>query len=204
MRDRGVSRKSAGGTWNVLVYATYVMFFPQLVAGPIERPAHLLHQFREYHHFDVERAAAGLKRIAWGLFKKAVIADRLALLVKDVFAEPSAFGGFYFTPRGSSLHVPDLLRFFGIFGYRRRVGATTWLPGFGGEFRFAFLRALDRRVLASLAHLAVQLDPRLRVYSVGRKPRTSLGKRRAELDDHVYSGAGCGTGPVGTSSCGER
>jgi D-alanyl-lipoteichoic acid acyltransferase DltB (MBOAT superfamily) len=80
---------------NPLIYATYVMFFPQLVAGPIERPQHLLHQFREHHHFDPVRAAAGLKRIAWGLFKKAVIADRLALIVKDVFDEPEHFGGFY-------------------------------------------------------------------------------------------------------------
>jgi alginate O-acetyltransferase complex protein AlgI len=80
---------------NPLVYATYVMFFPQLVAGPIERPEHLLHQFREHHNFDAQRAAAGMRRIAWGLFKKAVIADRLSVIVKDVFADPGAFGGFY-------------------------------------------------------------------------------------------------------------
>lgn len=82
---------------NPIVYATYVMFFPQLVAGPIERPQHLLHQFREHHTFDPVTATAGIKRIAWGLFKKAVIADRLALIVKDVFDAPAHFGGFYLT-----------------------------------------------------------------------------------------------------------
>lgn len=82
---------------NVFVYATYVMFFPQLVAGPIERPSHLLRQFREVHTFDVQQAGEGLKRIAWGLFKKAVIADRLAVIVKVVFAKPDAVNGFCLT-----------------------------------------------------------------------------------------------------------
>jgi D-alanyl-lipoteichoic acid acyltransferase DltB (MBOAT superfamily) len=82
---------------NFLVYASYVMFFPQLVAGPIERPQNLLHQFRERHSFDPARASAGIKRIAWGLFKKAVIADRLALVVGDVFDSPEKYGGVYLT-----------------------------------------------------------------------------------------------------------
>ncbi|MBV8896031.1 MAG: MBOAT family protein [Acidobacteriaceae bacterium] len=80
---------------NPIVYATYVMFFPQLVAGPIERPGHLLQQFREIHRFDAARIASGMKRIAFGLFKKAVIADRLALFVNQIFANPASFNGFY-------------------------------------------------------------------------------------------------------------
>src|ERR1700728_4861700 len=51
---------------NFIVYATYVMFFPQLVAGPIERPQNLLHQFREWHPFDSVRVTSGLKRMGWG------------------------------------------------------------------------------------------------------------------------------------------
>ena len=60
------------------VYALYVMFYPQLVAGPIERPQHLLPQFREVHRFDYARVVAGLQLMAWGLVKKIVVADRLA------------------------------------------------------------------------------------------------------------------------------
>src|SRR5438045_9549312 len=69
------------------------MFFPQLVAGPIERPQNLLGQFREIHNFDIAAVRSGLKRIAWGLFKKVVVADRLALYVNDVFARPQDCNG---------------------------------------------------------------------------------------------------------------
>ncbi len=82
---------------NFLTYATYVMFFPQLVAGPIERPQNLLHQFYEKHPFDYERVTSGLKRMAWGFFKKLVIADRLALYVNDVYAAPQNFTGLQLT-----------------------------------------------------------------------------------------------------------
>ena len=78
---------------NFLVYATYVMFFPQLVAGPIERPQNLLHQFRVHHVYDHARVTSGLRRMAWGFFKKLVIADRLALYVNDVYADPQAHSG---------------------------------------------------------------------------------------------------------------
>ncbi len=76
-----------------MTYALYVMFFPQLVAGPIERPQHLLHQFKEVHAFDAERLYGGLRLILWGLFKKVVVADRLAPIVDTVFDDPSRFGG---------------------------------------------------------------------------------------------------------------
>jgi D-alanyl-lipoteichoic acid acyltransferase DltB (MBOAT superfamily) len=73
------------------------MFFPQMVAGPIERPQHLLGQFREHHAFDYERMTSGLKRMAWGFFKKLVIADRLALYVNDVYGAPQNFTGLQLT-----------------------------------------------------------------------------------------------------------
>lgn len=82
---------------NFLTYSTYVMFFPQLVAGPIERPQNLLHQFREVHPFDYDRVTSGLKRMAWGFFKKLVIADRLALYVNDVYGAPEAHNGLQLT-----------------------------------------------------------------------------------------------------------
>lgn len=70
------------------IYALYVMFYPQLVAGPIERPQHLLHQFREKFEFDYDRVTSGLRLMAWGLFKKVVIADRLAIVVDTVYNSP--------------------------------------------------------------------------------------------------------------------
>ena len=68
------------------IYALYVMFFPQLVAGPIERPAHLLLQFKKVVIFKKGNIFSGIRRIAWGFFKKIVIADRLALSVNYVYA----------------------------------------------------------------------------------------------------------------------
>ena len=67
------------------LYALYVMFFPQLVAGPIERPQNLLHQFRQQHYFDSNRVFEGLKIMIWGLFKKLVIADRLSIYVNNAY-----------------------------------------------------------------------------------------------------------------------
>jgi D-alanyl-lipoteichoic acid acyltransferase DltB (MBOAT superfamily) len=74
-------------------YALYVMFFPQLVAGPIERPQNLLHQLRAEHAFDYVRVTDGLKLMGWGLFKKVVIADRLAIAVNMVYDNPHNFTG---------------------------------------------------------------------------------------------------------------
>jgi D-alanyl-lipoteichoic acid acyltransferase DltB (MBOAT superfamily) len=73
------------------IYSLYVMFYPQLVAGPIERPQNLLHQFREKHRFDYNRITSGLRLMAWGLFKKVVIADRLAIVVDTVYDNPQHY-----------------------------------------------------------------------------------------------------------------
>lgn len=70
------------------IFALYVMFYPQLVAGPIERPQNLLHQFHEKHYFNYHRVVEGLKLICWGLFKKTVVADRLAPMVDAVYSHP--------------------------------------------------------------------------------------------------------------------
>jgi len=70
------------------IYALYVMFYPQLVAGPIERPQNMLHQFHEKKFFNSDNFFIGFKLIIWGLFKKVVIADRLAILVNQVYNNP--------------------------------------------------------------------------------------------------------------------
>ncbi len=75
------------------IFALYVMFYPQLVAGPIERPQNLLHQFYEEHRFNYERFRSGIVLMAWGLFKKVVVADRVSTLVDQVYNHPSQFQG---------------------------------------------------------------------------------------------------------------
>jgi D-alanyl-lipoteichoic acid acyltransferase DltB (MBOAT superfamily) len=75
------------------IYALYVMFYPQLVAGPIERPQNILHQFHEKKSFSYENVVSGMKMMAWGLFKKVVIADRLAVYVNEVFDHYGSYQG---------------------------------------------------------------------------------------------------------------
>jgi D-alanyl-lipoteichoic acid acyltransferase DltB (MBOAT superfamily) len=67
------------------IYALYVMFYPQLVAGPIERPQNLIHQFYEKHPVNYSVIIAGLKCMLWGYFMKTVVADRLGIYVDYVF-----------------------------------------------------------------------------------------------------------------------
>jgi alginate O-acetyltransferase complex protein AlgI len=74
-------------------FALFVSFFPQLVAGPIERASNLLVQFRRKTFLDLDRLSSGLKLMLWGLFKKVVIADRLAIFVNQIYADPTAHSG---------------------------------------------------------------------------------------------------------------
>ncbi len=73
------------------IYALYVMFYPQLVAGPIERPQNVLPQFHEKKFFNYDNVTDGLKLMMWGMFKKVVIADRLVQLTDPVFNDPHAY-----------------------------------------------------------------------------------------------------------------
>ncbi|OGX53748.1 MAG: alginate O-acetyltransferase [Omnitrophica WOR_2 bacterium RIFOXYA12_FULL_38_10] len=75
------------------MFALYVAFFPQLVAGPIERSTRLLPQFYKKFNFDYDRVVSGLRLMLWGMFKKVVIADRLAIFVDKVYSKPDAFTG---------------------------------------------------------------------------------------------------------------
>ena len=67
------------------LYSLYVMYFPQLVAGPIERPQNLLHQFKEVKRFDWQRLWNGASLSLWGLFKKVVVADSLAIYTDTIY-----------------------------------------------------------------------------------------------------------------------
>jgi D-alanyl-lipoteichoic acid acyltransferase DltB (MBOAT superfamily) len=75
------------------MFALYVTFFPQLVAGPIERSTSLLPQFYRQHDFDRQRMIDGLKLMLWGFFKKIVIADRLAAYVNQAYNQPAGASG---------------------------------------------------------------------------------------------------------------
>jgi alginate O-acetyltransferase complex protein AlgI len=75
------------------IYSLYVMFYPQLVAGPIERPQNLLWQFRKEHYFDYDRVVSGLRLMLWGFFMKLVIADRLAIYVNAAYGNPDKHDG---------------------------------------------------------------------------------------------------------------
>ena len=70
------------------IYALYVMFYPQLVAGPIERPQNVLHQFHEKKYFEYSRVVEGLMMMLWGFFKKIVIADNLSVMVGHAYENP--------------------------------------------------------------------------------------------------------------------
>lgn len=88
-----VYRGNAKAERHLGIFALYIMFYPQLAAGPIERPAHMLPQLHQKHEFDYARVANGLKLMTWGFFQKLVIADRLSSYVNQVYAQPSAFNG---------------------------------------------------------------------------------------------------------------
>lgn len=78
---------------SLLNYALYVAFFPQMVAGPIERPYNLLPQFHRSTPLQITRVASGIKLVLWGLFKKAVIADVLAPVVARIYGRPHDYSG---------------------------------------------------------------------------------------------------------------
>jgi D-alanyl-lipoteichoic acid acyltransferase DltB (MBOAT superfamily) len=109
------------------IYALYVMFYPQLVAGPIERPQNLLHQFYEKHYFDYQRVTDGLKLMVWGLFKKVVIADRLSIAVDTVYNNSYNY-------TGASLIIATIFFSFQIFcdfsGYSDMAIGAAQVMGF--------------------------------------------------------------------------
>ena len=76
------------------IFATSLLFFPKIMQGPIERPHEMFPQFKEIKRFDYERVVEGLKQILWGVFKKLVVADRIALYVDAVYGNVQHHGGF--------------------------------------------------------------------------------------------------------------
>ncbi|WP_373282367.1 MBOAT family O-acyltransferase [Bizionia arctica] len=88
-----VYREKLKPTKNAIQFFAYVSFFPQLVAGPIERAKNLLPQFNTKRKFSATLAQDGLRQILWGLFKKVVIADNCAVYVNQIFDAPQDYNG---------------------------------------------------------------------------------------------------------------
>lgn len=80
-------------TNNPIAFFAFVSFFPQLVAGPIERARNLLPQFKRRRFFSYQQGITGLHEIAWGLFKKIVIADNLAFYTNSIYSDPTSYEG---------------------------------------------------------------------------------------------------------------
>ena len=137
-----------------LRYALFVSFFPQLVAGPIERSGSLLRQLRAPQPFDGARVRAGLVRMAWGLFLKMALADRLAFFVDAVFNDPAG-------KPGSAVALASVLFTFQIYcdfgGYSHiAIGAAqvlgvTLMENFRQPFLASSVRDFWRRWHISLS-----------------------------------------------------
>ena len=116
-------------------FFAYVSFFPQLVAGPIERASNFLPQFTRERTFNYDNAVDGLRQILWGLFKKMVIADNCAVYVDMFFADPTAYSG-------SALLLGAIFFAFQIYGdfsgYSDIAIGTAKLFGFSLMQNFAF------------------------------------------------------------------
>lgn len=130
-----IYRKKLTPTADPVSFFAYVSFFPQLVAGPIERATNLLPQFMQERKFTYAAGADGMRQILWGLFKKVVIADNCAEYVNLIFADPSAYSG-------STLLLAALLFAFQIYGdfsgYSDIAIGTARLFGFKLMQNFAF------------------------------------------------------------------
>lgn len=104
-----VYRKKIEPTKDIVAFFAFVSFFPQLVAGPIERATNLLPQFYTSRKFDYDTAVDGMRQILWGLFKKIVVADNCAIYVNEVFAD-------YTNQSGSTLLLGAIFFAFQIYG----------------------------------------------------------------------------------------
>jgi D-alanyl-lipoteichoic acid acyltransferase DltB (MBOAT superfamily) len=130
-----VYRKKIEPTKDLVSFFTYVAFFPQLVAGPIERATNLLPQFYVKRTFDYAKAMDGLRQILWGLFKKVVIADNCAAIVNPIFDD-------YQSCDGTTLLIGAIFFTFQIYGdfsgYSDIAIGTARLFGFNLLRNFAF------------------------------------------------------------------
>ena len=122
-----VYRKKLEPTSSVIDFFAFISFFPQLVAGPIERATNLLPQFYRFRTFNYQKAVDGLRQILWGLFKKIVIADTSSEFVNQIFENYSNHSWKHSCFSCSDVCISDLLRFLRIFGYCYWYSTFVWL-----------------------------------------------------------------------------
>jgi alginate O-acetyltransferase complex protein AlgI len=130
-----VYKRNLEPTKNFIAFSAFVSFFPQLVAGPIERATNLLPQFLKKRTFDYDNAVDGLRQILWGFFKKIVIADNSARIANEIFNNSADYSG-------SSLVLGALFFTFQIYGdfsgYSDIAIGTSRLFGYNLKQNFAF------------------------------------------------------------------
>ncbi len=130
-----IYRRKLDPTRDFIAFSAFVSFFPQLVAGPIERASHLLPQFFKKRSFDYSKAVDGMRQILWGLFKKIVIADNCAEYANLIFNNSEDYSG-------STLVLGALFFAFQIYGdfsgYSDIAIGTARLFGFDLKRNFAF------------------------------------------------------------------
>jgi alginate O-acetyltransferase complex protein AlgI len=136
-----VYRRRVPAEKNLLEYALYVAFFPQMVAGPIERPYELLPQFHREPRSRFAGVRAGMVQALWGLFKKMVLADNVADFVKLIYDTPRHYDGAALLLATLLVFHPDLLRFFRLHRYCVGLGADDGLR-VAHQFHAALLQPL--------------------------------------------------------------
>ena len=130
-----VYKRKLEPTKDFIAFASFVSFFPQLVAGPIERATNLLPQFYKKRNFEYDKAVDGLRQILWGLFKKMVVADNSAKIANEIFNNSADYSG-------STLVLGAIFFTFQIYGdfsgYSDIAIGTSRLFGFNLKQNFAF------------------------------------------------------------------
>ncbi len=148
-----VYRRRLDPTDDIIAFFAFVSFFPQLVAGPIERASNLLPQFYRHRVFEYDRAIDGMRQILWGLFKKIVIADNCALYVNQIFSDYA--------------HLPGSTLLLGAFFFAFQILHIVCCGLFGRSFPFLFLEvALLKAALESflLVQVFFQDDKSLLIF----------------------------------------
>ncbi len=194
-----IYRGNLKATRDPVAFGAFVSFFPQLVAGPIERATNLLPQITSPRKFTYEQGRDGMRLILWGMFKKVVVADSCAPYVDMCFDNPEAFSG-------STLILGAILFSFQIYGdfsgYSDIAIGTAKLFGFElmTNFKFPYF---SRDIAEFWRRWHISLSTWFRDYLyIPLGGRASPSPRPSATSSSSSSSPGSGTGPIGPSSSG--
>ena len=194
-----IYRGNLKATRDPVAFGAFVSFFPQLVAGPIERATNLLPQITSPRSFTYEQGRDGMRLILWGMFKKVVVADSCAPYVDMCFDNPEAFSG-------STLILGAILFSFQIYGdfsgYSDIAIGTAKLFGFElmTNFKFPYF---SRDIAEFWRRWHISLSTWFRDYLyIPSAGRASPSPRPSATSSSSSSSPGSGTGPIGPSSSG--